>query len=74
MMDMKDAMLAIYRLNDVADCLCDLITHPDRADPEDVAIVTGAVRAGIHTMRSDDLRPVAAAMQRIRKQNRRGAG
>jgi len=69
MMDIKDAMLAIYRLNEVANCLCDLIAHPDRADPADIAIVTGAVRAGIHTMRRDNFRPAAAAMQRIRKQN-----
>jgi hypothetical protein len=68
MMDIKDAMLAICRLNEVADCLCDLVAHPDRANPVDAAIVTGAVRAGIHTMRCDDFRPVAAAMRRIREQ------
>jgi hypothetical protein len=65
MMEIKDAMLAIYRLNEVADCLCGLIAHPDRADPADVAIVTAAVRAGIHTMGSEEFRSVVAAMRRI---------
>lgn len=74
MMEIKDAMLAIYRLNDVADCLCDLIAHPDRADPMDVAIVTGAVGIGVHTMGRDEFRPMAAAMQRIRERSCGGAG
>jgi hypothetical protein len=67
-------VLAIYRLNQVADCLCDLIAHPDRADPADVAIVTGAVGAGIHTMGHDEFHPVAAAIQRIGERCLRGGG
>jgi hypothetical protein len=74
MMDIQDAMRAIYRLNEAADCLCDLIAHPDRADPADVAIVTSAVGSRIHTMRRDDFRPVAAAMLRIREQIYGGVG
>jgi hypothetical protein len=67
MIDLPEAVTAIRRLHDLADCLLGVIQYGGKPDATDVEIISTALLRGVHTLSADEYVLLQDAMERIER-------
>ena len=67
MIDLPEAITAIRRLHDVADCLLGVIQYGGKPNAADVEVISTALLRGVHTLSANEYALVQGALERIER-------